>query len=137
MMSAMRSRTLLACLLAALLSACRPSGSLPEEFLGSWYFTGSSGGLDGRGGREDPTHRITMRAQGMDVFDATGTLLQAVAFEVGRARTIFSTEEQWVLRSEAGVEVLQLSDDGRSLTLAQDVYDGLCRHFARTPAGPR
>jgi len=130
-----RSRPILAGLLA--LAACRPSGSLPEEYLGSWYFTGSSGGLDGQGGQEDPAHRITMRAQGMDVFDETGTLLQAVAFEVGRARTIFSTEELWVLRSEAGVEVLQLSDDGRSLTLAQDAHDGLCRHFARSPAGPR
>jgi len=56
------------CLVLALLPACAGAqpDSLPEEYLGRWYYTGSSGGITG--------DTVDDAASGYIVINADGTI---------------------------------------------------------------
>lgn len=131
-------RALLVALLVA--AACGTSGSagshaLPEAFLGRWRATGTSGGLDGEGMGAAPSRgHVVIHRDRLETFDASGALESSVALVASRGATILSAEEQWLVRCGDGEpEVIRLSEDGRTLTLCENAYDGLVRHFERSP----
>ena len=122
--------------LGALLGCASPSSSqdsLPERYLGQWYYMGSSGGIDGGGMRDEPTGYIVIHPDNtVDHHAEDGTLTASTSFELGRGSTIFSTEEQWILNPSSAVpEVIVVSEDGRAMFLSENVYDGYQRGYAR------
>lgn len=110
------------------------SPALPEEFLGQWYYTGSSGGLTGRGLGDAASGYIVIRADGaLERHEEGGTLADTTRFTAGRGKTIFSEDDLWILEAEGEPsQVVRLSADGRTLTLAENVYDGWSRAYARS-----
>lgn len=127
-------------LAVALLTGCIVSQatSLPEAYLGRWYYVGSSGGITGRGMGDDPTGYIVIHPDNtLDQHDENGTHVDTTTFSVHRGPTIFSSEDQWVLSrgsaSPAVVpEVITVTEDGQMLSLADNVYDGFVRSYARS-----
>ena len=77
-----RRCTLLVVLAAA--GGCSLEGnSLPDEYLGQWYYTGSSGGIAGDGMGDEPSGWIVINADNtIDRFDDDGTLLGTDAFNL-------------------------------------------------------
>ena len=64
------------------------SPALPEEFLGQWYYTGSSGGLTGRGLGDAASGYIVIRADGaLERHEEGGTLADTTRFTAGRGKT--------------------------------------------------
>jgi len=108
--------------------------TLPEEFLGQWYYVGSSGGITGKGLGDAAAGYLVIRADGtLERHGEDGALTETTRTTATRGRTIFSEEEQWMLTSEGGVpEVIRLSADGQTMTLAENVHDGFSRSFARS-----
>jgi Uma2 family endonuclease len=116
-------------------SGCSDSNpSLPAGFLGQWYETESSGGLTGEGTGETPSVYIVIQPGGrIDHHAQDGTLLRTTRFALSHGRTIFSTEDLWILDPADGVpEVIQLSADGGTMSLSENVYDGFGRTYARS-----
>jgi hypothetical protein len=107
--------------------------SLPEECLGQWFAVGSSGGISGEGTGDAPSGSIVIHANGtMDHHDESGVLLSTTAFTVSRGPTIFSTRDAWILTFDnASPQVIMVSADGRTLSLAENVYDGVAMEYAR------
>ena len=130
-----RSRTLFT-IVALLLSACASSDAraLPEEFLGRWYYTGSSGGMDGSGMGDEATGYIVIGADNsLETYAEDGALLERSEFTVAFGETIFAVEPHWILDPDSMVpRVVRLYDDGRILTISDNVYDGFSRGFARS-----
>jgi hypothetical protein len=118
------------------LSACAASvaASLPEEYLGRWYYLGSSGGITGAGMGDEARGYIVIHSDNqMDHHEEGGTLVGTTEFTVGRGRTIFSSEDQWILsRDPSAAEVITVSEDGQSMSLSESVYDGFVRAYARS-----
>lgn len=106
---------------------------LPEEYLGRWYYLGSSGGISGDGAGDAGVGYLVIQADNtMDHHEEDGTLVASTEFTVARGPTIFSTSDQWILNSESVVpEVITVSADGRTMTLSENVYDGFSRAYAR------
>jgi hypothetical protein len=120
----------------ASLTACvdaRTSG-LPDEYLGRWYYMGSSGGIAGDGMGDEVNGYIVIQSDNtIDHHEEDGTPVATTEFTVGRGPTIFSTEDQWVLNPESMVpEVIMVSEDGRTMSLSENVYDGFGRAYARS-----
>jgi len=132
-----------ACAIAlAALSACTASTpataptasqSLPQEYLGKWYYTGSSGGITGEGGGDAAAGYWVIQSDGtIDLYQEDGALIGSTRFTVARGPTIFSRDEQWILEREGGIpEVITVSSDGKALSLAENVYDGFLRTYVR------
>jgi len=125
--------------LALLLLTCgacasAESTSLPEALLGRWYYTGSSGGIGGDGLGDDPAGYIVIRSdRTLEHFEEDGTTISTTRFKFERGPTIFSTDPQWVMSGTEGPDVvLTLSDEGRTLSLSENVYDGIGRTYARS-----
>ncbi len=118
------------------LSACADASptSLPEVYLGRWYYLGSSGGITGAGRGDEPTGSIVIQSDNtMDHYEDDGTLVGTTEFAVGRGPTIFSNENQWVLdRENTAPEVITVSEDGQTMSLSENVYDGFARAYARS-----
>lgn len=119
-----------------LLFGCGPSGTetLPESFLGRWYYVGSSGGLSGDGLGDEATGYLVIEAENtMASFSEDGTLLDRTEFTAARGPTIFSTDDQWVLTfADTQPEVvITVSDDGGEMALSDNVYDGFQHAYAR------
>jgi hypothetical protein len=110
--------------------------ALPDELLGRWYHTGSSGGLTGaRSGEAAQGHAVIGSDNTMRLYDADGVLIDTRSFEVDRGKTIFSDVDQWIVRFDGGAEeVIRLADGGRTMFLSENAYDGVSRHYARAPA---
>lgn len=110
------------------------TSGLPEEYLGRWYYLGSSGGITGDGAGDPGVGYLVIQADNtMDQHDDDGTLVATMQFSVARGQTIFSTEDQWILNSESVVpEVITVSADGRTMALSENVYDGFSRAYARS-----
>ncbi len=116
-------------------SGCSDSNlSLPAGFLGQWYETESGGGLTGEGTGAVASGYIVIQPGGsIDHHAEDGTLVRTTRFALSRGRTIFSTEDLWILDPADGVpEVIQLSADGGTLSLSENVYDGFGRTYARS-----
>jgi hypothetical protein len=111
-----------------------PTSGLPEEYLGRWYYLGSSGGITGGGSGDAGTGYLVIQSDNtMNHYQDDGTLVATTQFTVARGPTIFSTEDQWILKPESVVpEVIAVSADGRTMTLSENVYDGFSRGYARS-----
>lgn len=68
----------------------------------------------------------------IDHHQEDGRLVSTARFAVSRGPTIFSNEDQWVLAlAGAAPEVITVSEDGQTMSLSENVYDGLGRMYAR------
>jgi hypothetical protein len=108
---------------------------LPDEYLGRWYYMGSSGGITGAGMGDEATGDIVIHSDNtMDHHREDGALVGTTSFAADRGPTIFSIEDQWVLdRESATPEVITVSEDGQTMFLSENVYDGFARAYARSP----
>ena len=116
------------------LTSCKSNSSLPDEYLGRWYYLGSSGGIAGTGMGDEPTGYIELRADNtMAHFHEDGTPVATATFTLRRGETIFSSDEQWILVANGGLEeVILVSEDGQNMSLSQNVYDGFGRSYVRS-----
>jgi hypothetical protein len=131
------SRIALVCFLVlSCITACNhaATGSLPDDFLGTWCYTGSSGGMDGQGLGSKGVHRIVIRADStIEILDTSDGLSRLVRFDADLGETI-AGDRAWFLRSGKDIpEVIRLSDDRQTLTLADNQVEGFIWHFARVP----
>lgn len=140
-MEGMQGNRLRACALIAVTTATvfcmagqqKNTEKLPSSHLGKWYYTGSSGGMDGKGMRDKAEGYIVIKSDRMINYDRRGKQLSTIAFTVSREKTIFATEKQLMLRLTAGMpKVINVSKDGKSMSLSENVYDGYSRHFSRS-----
>lgn len=123
----------------ALLIACQPQGggpsaqSLPDEYLGRWYFTGSSGGIDGDGTGEPATGWIVIKADNeIERYAADGSLATKESFQVGRIRSIYTGEDAWGLVGTGGLDrVIEVYGDG-TLAISDNAYDGYSFGYRRS-----
>jgi hypothetical protein len=108
--------------------------SLPKEYLGRWYFVGSSGGIAGAGTGEKATGYIVIHSSNtIDHHAEDGTLVRSAAFTVSRGPTIFSSEDQWIVNLDGTTpEVVRLAENGQMMSLSENVYDGFSRAYARS-----
>jgi len=116
-------------------AACAADGqsTLPEAYLGRWYYAGSSGGIAGTGLDDEPTGYLVIRADGtIEHFREDGTAVRTVEYRAKQAETIFSTGVLWVLHTGGIEEAMQLSDDGQRMSLSENVYDGFSRAYVRS-----
>lgn len=117
------------------LGACSPAStqSLPPEYLGRWYYIGSSGGITGGGMGDDPTGYIVITADNeIETFEEDGTRVGTRAFALGRGQTIFSSAEQWILDPAGPMpRMIMVVDGGAALTISENVYDGFQRSYVR------
>lgn len=120
-------------LLAVGTSGCGSSSSLPDDYLGQWYYQGSSGGLSGDGAGDPATGYIVITQRNtLEHYSEEGTLTAIEPFDLERGRTIFSADPQWVLRSANSLErVIQFHEDG-TLSISDNVYDGYHMGYARS-----
>jgi hypothetical protein len=125
-----RRCTLLVVLAAA--GGCSLEGnSLPDEYLGQWYYTGSSGGIAGDGMGDEPSGWIVINADNtIDRFDDDGTLLGTDAFEPSLGTSIYSGEDAWILERSGGPPQVIMSSEGL-MSLSDNVYDGFSLGYAR------
>jgi hypothetical protein len=123
-------------LVLAAVSACATAQptSLPDEYLGRWYYMGSSGGIAGTGLTDEATGHIVIHSDNtIDHHAEDGSLVRTTEFTVDRGPTIFSTEHQFVPGRESGTpEVIVVSEGGQTMTLSENVYDGFQRAYARS-----
>jgi hypothetical protein len=105
---------------------------LPAACYGTWALTDSSGGIRGTG--EDVPDGVLLII-GEDAIErrAPGTPAVRGSFTVSRGRTIFTTEPGWFIESQdlALAGVVEVSEDGRHLTISQNHYDGFNWHYRR------
>jgi hypothetical protein len=133
----MKNRLLLVTLSSvALLAplACRTQTSLPDAYLGRWYYVGTSGGIAGDiFGEPDGTSIVISGANEIESYDANGALVGSTSFEPTLGSSIFSAGEDWILE-EAGPsqQVMILSEDGQTMALSDNVYDGFSTSYRRT-----
>jgi len=132
----MRAVALVLAVGSLLLAACSSASrtELPEEYLGRWYYLGSSGGITGDGGGDEPTGFIVIHGDGrIDHHREDGALITTSEYTVRRGPSILSTEDQWILNPETAMpDVITLSADGLRMALSQPVYDGFVREYARS-----
>ena len=69
----------------------------------------------------------------IDRHEEDGVLVGTIEFTVVRGPTIFSSEDQWILTYEhAAPEVITISEDGQTMSLSENAYDGLGRGYVRS-----
>jgi hypothetical protein len=119
--------------LAAGAAGCASETSLPDDYLGQWYYTGSSGGISGAGAGDAAIGYIVITARNtIERYEDDGRLLATEFFELDRGETIFSSDELWILREPDGMDrVIQLHDDG-TLAISDHAYDGFHLGYARS-----
>ena len=113
-------------LFAAVMAACTPatSQSLPDDYLGRWYYMGSSGGIAGSGMGDDPVGYI--------VITADNTIESTESFTPSLGPSIFTTEDVWILDADSFVpRVIRTFEGGATMTLSDNVYDGFSLGYAR------
>jgi hypothetical protein len=133
----MTRRRLLAAAFMSLMAtavACQSASSLPDEYLGRWYFMGSSGGIDGDGTGEPATGSIVITANNeIERYRADGNRYATEPFEPTRDESIFSGGQAWVLVGSNGPpRVIAIYENG-TMSLSENVYDGFSYAYQRTP----
>lgn len=121
---------LLAALAAA--GACSLGGnSLPEEYLGQWYYMGSGGGIAGGGMGDGPSGWIVINADNtIDRFDDDGTFIGTDSFKASLGPSIYSGDDAWILERSGGPPQVIMTSEGL-MSLAENVYDGFSLGYAR------
>jgi hypothetical protein len=130
-------RLALACFVVlSCITACNHTAtdSLSDDLLGIWYYTGSSGGMEGDGLGSKGVHRIVIRADcTIEIFDTPAEPSRLVRFDADLGETA-AGDRAWLLRSDEDFpEVIRLSEDRRTMTLADNHVEGFIWHFARVP----
>lgn len=127
-----RRLALMVATLAAGTAGCSPETALPEDYLGQWYYTGSSGGISGDGAGDAATGYIVITPRNtIERYEDDGRLIATESFELAHGETIFSSDPRWILREADGMDrVIQLYDDG-TLTISDHAYDGFHLGYAR------
>ena len=135
------------CVVALTFAACRrdapePEGDgsdgpealrLPETCYGTWELTGTSGGMTGSGYDGPEGIRLILSKDNVAERRAPGQPAARSDFGVRRGRTIFSSEPGWFIDA-AGIGlagVVEISEDGRSLSISDNHPDGFNRHYRR------
>jgi hypothetical protein len=131
------ARLALACFVVLpCITACNHAAtdSLSDDFLGVWYYTGSSGGMEGDGLGSKGVHRIVIRAdRTIEIFDTLEGPSRLVRFDADLGETV-AGDRAWLLRSgEDFPEVIRHSADRQTITLADNHVEGFIWHFARVP----
>jgi len=126
----------LATLLVLVCVSCTTRAALPEEYLGRWYSTGSSGGIAGTGTGEARGEWIVVTADNLiERYAPDGRLIGSDSFSLSRGRSIFSTDESWILDASSPLpRVVSLQSDG-NLVISENVYDGFSYSYSRKPLG--
>jgi len=120
--------------LGASLASCRSRSALPDDYLGRWYFLGTSGGITGGGTGEPAEGWIVITDENeIESYGGDGTLAATEPFEPTRGPSIYSADEAWILVGFGGLDrVIQLYPDG-TMALADNAYDGYSRAYRREP----
>lgn len=122
--------------LLALVAACTPanSQSLPDDYLGRWYYTGSSGGIAGDGMGDDPVGYIVITADNtIETYRDDGALVSTESFTPSLGPSIFTTTDVWLLDADSFVpRAIRTFEDGTVLTISDNVYDGFSLGYARS-----
>jgi hypothetical protein len=110
-----------------------PLVSLPDEYLGQWYYLGSSGGIAGTGMGDEATGWIVIRSDNTIVrYDDDGAQLAVDSFTLTRGPSIFSTDEVWLLHTPGSLERVIQIDGGDQMSLSDNAYDGFQLSYARS-----
>ena len=111
-----------------------PIQTLPDVFHGTWELLGTSGGLDGEGvpAPEGERSRIVLGPENVIERHGPDGEVTRDPFTVRRGKSIFSRDEQWLLRFAEGVPdlVVEIYPDG-TLGMSENVYDGYGSSFRR------
>ena len=109
-----------------------PVISLPDEYLGQWYYLGSGGGIAGIGLGDEATGWIVIRSDNTVArYDEDGTQLAVESFTLTRGPSIFSTDEVWLLHAPGSLErVIQIHDE-EGMSLSDNAYDGFQLSYSR------
>jgi hypothetical protein len=110
-----------------------PVLTLPEEFLGEWEATGTSGGLDGKGipvPEGSTPARVVITAENTIERRGPDGKVVTQRFTVRKGKTIFSAEDLWAIRVGDMEQVIQIGPDG-SLGMSENVYDGYSTSYRR------
>ncbi|MDH3208322.1 MAG: hypothetical protein OEO79_17105 [Gemmatimonadota bacterium] len=113
---------------------CQAQSSLPEEYLGQWYFSGSSGGMDGNGTGEPAVGWIVITDDNeIEHYRDDGSLAVTTRFDLTRAQSIYTGQEAWALSESGGMQrVIALYENG-TMAISDNVYDGYSSGYQRTP----
>ena len=110
-----------------------PLVSLPDEYLGQWYYLGSSGGIAGTGMGDEATGWIVIRPDNTIVrYDDDGVQRAVDEFTLTRGPSIFSTDEVWLLHTPGSLERVIQIDGGDRMSLSDNAYDGFQLSYARS-----
>jgi hypothetical protein len=109
-----------------------PKNGLPAEYLGRWYFDGTSGGIDGREVAAADGSWIEVTALNtIEHYSPDGRLGSTEVFEPTRGPSIFSESDAWILGAPDSIaRVIEVHPEG-FLTISENVYDGFGSKYAR------
>jgi len=127
----MKTCRIVLALLLVLWTACatQDENRLLDRLTGTWTWTGSSGGIAGEivePGEDDPVRTIEITADREVVFRTGDAETRRVACEFVEVDSIFSGEKESAIRlaDDQMVLIVRFDEDGRLLTLSENVYDG-------------
>ena len=120
--------------------ACSPLPDVPVDLFGTWEYTGTSGGIAGESRvprPSDPRITVEFRRDGTAVFRRDGEVARTLRYRIANEPSIYHGADMPVLYydEEALGRVIQVLDEGRTLSLSDNVYDGLSLTYRRI-AGP-
>jgi len=113
--------------------ACQTETSLPDEYLGRWYYVETSGGIAGTShGAPDGSSIVITAANQIESYDPEGARVGSVSFELTHGSSIFSTENEWILEAPRELpRVIRLYENGTTMSLSDNVYDGFSTSYRR------
>lgn len=129
-------RTAVVVSVAAALACGCADGPLVAELVGTWEWTGTSGGIAGDTrlpGPDDPRVTVEFVADGTARFRRDGEVAREQRFRLVREATIYDADPLPVLYfdDEDLGRVVRISADGERLSLSDNVYDGFSLEYRR------
>jgi hypothetical protein len=118
---------------AEMLKHCgfKPADRLPPAFYGEWKFLESSGGISGRGDSGYSIDRIVITEGNVIEAYRSGKRISATPFKPGLGKSIFSTEDVWLLSRGQGAFLQAVEIRNGILTISDNVYDGFSYSYAK------
>jgi hypothetical protein len=107
--------------------------SLPDDYLGQWYYLGSSGGITGGGLGDEATGWIVIDDDNsIAQYDDSGVQVGTESFTLTFGPSIFSEDDVWILTAPSELDrVIQVHPDG-AMSIAHNVYDGYQFSYGRS-----